>query len=50
MLPFVINQITGAFVAGNDAGLIYNTYPLMGDRFFPSDYFNPYMGKIQEPV
>lgn len=29
--------ITGAFVAGLDAGLIYNTFPLMGDRIIPSD-------------
>merc|ERR1719213_285258 len=39
--------MSGAFVAGNDAGLIYNTYPLMADRWFPSDYFHPYMNPIQ---
>lgn len=33
----VITIIWGAFVAGLDAGLIYNTFPLMGGRFFPSD-------------
>ena len=37
----------GAIVAGNDAGLIYNTYPMMADRWFPSDYFHPYMNPIQ---
>jgi heme A synthase len=26
---------TGAFVAGLDAGLMYNTFPLMGDRLVP---------------
>jgi heme a synthase len=26
---------SGAFVAGNDAGLIYNTFPLMGEAFVP---------------
>lgn len=29
--------ITGAFVAGLDAGLLYNTFPLMGDRVVPTD-------------
>lgn len=27
--------ISGAFVAGNDAGRAYNTFPLMGDQFIP---------------
>jgi len=39
--------MSGAFVAGNDAGLIYNTYPMMADRWFPSDYFHPYMNSVQ---
>jgi cytochrome c oxidase assembly protein subunit 15 len=30
--------IAGAFVAGNDAGLIYNEFPLMGDGLIPDDY------------
>ena len=29
--------ILGAFVSGMDAGLIYNTWPLMGSSFFPDD-------------
>ena len=28
----------GALVAGTDAGLIYNTFPLMGDRMVPAEY------------
>jgi cytochrome c oxidase assembly protein subunit 15 len=28
----------GAFVAGLDAGLIYNQFPLIGDRFVPSEF------------
>lgn len=32
-----VTAISGAFVAGLDAGLIYNTYPLMGKKFIPSD-------------
>ena len=36
-------QITiGAFVSGMDAGKIYNTWPLMGNNYFPDDnsFFN----------
>ena len=29
--------IVGAFVSGMDAGKIYNTWPLMGDNYFPDD-------------
>ncbi len=28
----------GALVAGTDAGLIYNSFPLMGGRFVPAEY------------
>jgi len=34
-----LTAISGAFVAGLDAGLVYNTFPLMADRFIPSDLF-----------
>lgn len=30
--------IAGAFVAGMDAGLLYNEYPLMGDTLVPFEY------------
>jgi cytochrome c oxidase assembly protein subunit 15 len=30
----------GAFVAGLDAGLIYNTFPLMGGQWWPADYWD----------
>ena len=33
--------MSGAFVAGLDAGLIYNTFPLMGGKLIPSDIINP---------
>ena len=37
-LFFVFLQITlGAFVSGMDAGKIYNSWPLMGNSFFPDD-------------
>ena len=29
--------IVGAFVSGMDAGLIYNSWPLMGNNYFPND-------------
>lgn len=32
-----VTAISGAFVAGLDAGLVYNTYPLMGNSLIPSD-------------
>lgn len=31
--------LSGAFVAGMDAGLIYNTFPKMADRWIPDDIF-----------
>lgn len=36
-----LTAISGAFVAGLDAGHAYNTFPLMGDprRVFPEDYW-----------
>ncbi len=33
-----IQIIFGAFVSGLDAGKIYQTWPLMGNSFFPDDY------------
>jgi len=40
-LSFVIllfvQLIMGAFVSGMDAGKIYNTWPLMGNNYFPDD-------------
>ncbi|KAI8921278.1 cytochrome oxidase assembly protein-domain-containing protein [Powellomyces hirtus] len=32
-----LTAMTGAFVAGLDAGLIYNEFPYMGEGFMPSD-------------
>lgn len=33
----LVTALSGAFVAGLDAGLIYNEFPLMGGRLLPSD-------------
>ncbi len=30
--------LMGALVAGNDAGMVYNDWPLMNGRLFPADY------------
>ncbi|XP_037468371.1 cytochrome c oxidase assembly protein COX15-like [Triticum dicoccoides] len=35
-----ITAISGAFVAGNDAGRAYNTFPKMGDSWIPEDVFS----------
>lgn len=35
-----ITIISGAFVAGLDAGLIYNTFPLMGGQLVPEDVWD----------
>ncbi|KAL5550373.1 hypothetical protein UlMin_000549 [Ulmus minor] len=35
-----ITAISGAFVAGNDAGRAYNTFPKMGDTWIPEDVLN----------
>ena len=38
LLIFLLTQISiGAFTSGLDAGLIYQTWPLMGDSYFPDD-------------
>lgn len=34
-----ITIVSGGFVAGNDAGLAYNSFPLMNGRFVPGDIF-----------
>jgi len=33
--------LLGALVAGNDAGLVYNDWPLMNGAFLPKDYAGP---------
>jgi cytochrome c oxidase assembly protein subunit 15 len=46
-LAYVLIAITilaGALVAGLRAGLIYNTFPLMGGSLVPSDYWLPELG------
>ena len=37
ILLILLQIIIGAFVSGLDAGKIYQTWPLMGETFFPND-------------
>ncbi len=37
LLIIFIQIISGAFVSGLDAGMIYQTWPMMGNSFFPDD-------------
>jgi cytochrome c oxidase assembly protein subunit 15 len=39
-LFLIVQIIYGAFVAGLDAGMVFNTYPLMGNSFIPSLLFS----------
>jgi len=39
LLFLIFSQMTiGAFVSGLDAGMIYQTWPLMGNSYFPDDF------------
>jgi len=38
-LLIFLTALSGAFVAGLDAGLVYNTFPLMGDGIVPAEYW-----------
>jgi cytochrome c oxidase assembly protein subunit 15 len=42
ILLLFIQIIFGAFVSGLDAGKIYQTWPLMGDSFYPDDQLENY--------
>ena len=37
LFTIFLQIVFGAFVSGMDAGKIYNTWPLMGDNYFPND-------------
>ena len=40
ILLILITVASGGFVAGLDAGLVYNTFPKMGDSYIPHEIFN----------
>ncbi|KAK2921895.1 cytochrome c oxidase assembly protein COX15 homolog isoform X1 [Channa argus] len=45
-----LTALSGAFVAGLDAGLVYNSFPKMGERWIPDDLlaFSPTLKNIFE--
>lgn len=45
-----LTAVSGAFVAGLDAGLTYNTFPKMADRWLPTDLFalSPWLSNFTE--
>ena len=45
-----ITIIAGSFVAGMDAGLMYNTYPLMNEKILPDQYLTlGYLDPFENP-
>lgn len=49
MVFVTLTIIWGAFVAGLDAGLVYNSWPMMGQHWIPPELTNP-INIIQDPV
>lgn len=45
-----LTAVSGAFVAGLDAGLVYNSFPMFADRWIPSDLwaFSPAIKNVTE--
>ncbi|XP_043568898.1 cytochrome c oxidase assembly protein COX15 homolog isoform X1 [Chiloscyllium plagiosum] len=45
-----VTALSGAFVAGLDAGLVYNSFPKMGERWLPDDLlaFSPALRNVFE--
>jgi len=49
----LITVFSGAMVAGLNAGLVYNTFPLMGEKFIPDEIFDLkpiYLNFLENPV
>ena len=42
-----ITAVSGAFVAGLDAGHAYNTFPLMGGHLIPEEYWDPELSALR---
>ena len=42
-----ITAVSGAFVAGLDAGHAYNTFPLMGGRLIPEEYWDSELSPLR---
>lgn len=52
LILLLITVISGGFVAGTDAGLIYNSYPMMGESLIPKDLFTmtPWVKNLFENI
>ena len=54
IIPLLFNSLTiiaGTFVSGMDAGLVYNTFPYMGDSIIPIEYGNlGFIDPFENPV
>ena len=46
LILIFIQIVIGAFVSGMDAGKIYNSWPLMGNAYFPNDNILPNLFKL----
>lgn len=53
-LPLIVLTLFyGAKVAGLDGGMVYNSFPLMGGQWLPSDFWSPSLGwlsVLENPV
>jgi cytochrome c oxidase assembly protein subunit 15 len=46
----LLTLIFGAFVAGLNGGLVYNTFPLMGGQLVPGEAFDSVVSPFEDPV
>lgn len=47
LAAIALTVLAGAFVAGLDAGMIYNEFPFMGDGLVPPDYHHPGLSTLR---
>ncbi len=47
LVTISLTILAGAFVAGLDAGMIYNEFPFMGDGLVPPDYHHPGLSAVR---
>lgn len=53
LILVLVTAFLGAFVAGHKAGLVYNTFPLMGNSFIPQEFLTTtpwYVDLFENPV
>jgi cytochrome c oxidase assembly protein subunit 15 len=49
-LLLLLTLVLGAFVAGLNGGLVYNSFPLMGGRLIPGEAFDAAASPFEDPV